>query len=56
MNRTVIAIAASLVALAAHANAQDIPTEQQLLHACGGDVDRLCPGVPPGEGRIKACV
>jgi hypothetical protein len=21
----------------------------------GADIDRLCPGVPPGEGRIKAC-
>jgi hypothetical protein len=56
MKRAVTAFAASLVALAAHATAQDIPTEQQLLHACGGDVGRLCPGVPPGDGRIKACV
>jgi outer membrane protein OmpA-like peptidoglycan-associated protein len=56
MKRAVIALAASLVALAAHAIAQNIPTEQQLVQACGGDVDRLCPGVPPGEGRIKACM
>jgi outer membrane protein OmpA-like peptidoglycan-associated protein len=56
MKRAVTALAASLVALAAHAIAQDIPTEQQLLHACGSDVDRLCPGVPPGDGRIKACM
>jgi outer membrane protein OmpA-like peptidoglycan-associated protein len=56
MKRAVAALTASLVALAVHATAQNIPTEQQLLHACGGDVDRLCPGVPPGDGRIKACM
>ncbi len=56
MKRAVIAFAASLMALAAQAIAQDIPTEQQLLRASGSDVDRLCPGVPPGEGRIKACM
>ncbi len=38
MKRAVTALAASLVALAAHAIAQDIPTEQQILHACGSDV------------------
>lgn len=27
-----------------------------IAHACGADIDRLCPGVPPGEGRIKACM
>jgi outer membrane protein OmpA-like peptidoglycan-associated protein len=56
MKRTVAALAALLAGLAAHATAQDIPTEQQLLQACGHDVDQLCPGVPPGEGRIKACM
>src|ERR1700709_2542105 len=56
MKRAVTAFAASLVALAVHATAQNIPTEQQLFQACGSDVDRLCPGVPPGEGRIKACM
>jgi hypothetical protein len=53
MKRVVTAFAASLVAFAAHANAQDIPTEQQLLKACGSDVDRLCPGVPPGDGALR---
>jgi hypothetical protein len=27
-----------------------------LARACGNDIDRLCAGVPPGEGRIKACI
>jgi outer membrane protein OmpA-like peptidoglycan-associated protein len=56
MKRAVTALVLSLMALAAPTVAQDIPTEQQLLHACGGDVDRLCPGVSPGDGRIKACM
>lgn len=27
-----------------------------IVRACAGDVDRLCAGVPPGEGRIKECM
>jgi hypothetical protein len=27
-----------------------------LAKACGSDIERLCPGVPPGQGRIKACI
>jgi chemotaxis protein MotB len=56
MKCAVTALAASLLALAGHATAQEISTEQQLLYACGDDVARLCPGVPPGEGRLKACM
>jgi outer membrane protein OmpA-like peptidoglycan-associated protein len=56
MKLAVTVLVASLAAFGPPATAQDIPSEQQLLHACGGDVDRLCPGVPPGEGHIKACM
>jgi hypothetical protein len=28
----------------------------ELVGACGGDYRRLCPGVPPGGGRILACL
>jgi chemotaxis protein MotB len=57
MKITIYALAAVLAGLAVRGLAQTpIPTEQDLLHACGGDVDRLCPGVPPGGGRIKACM
>jgi OmpA family len=56
MKRALITFTATLVVFAAHATAQIIPTEQQLLQACGGDVARLCPGVSPGEGRVKACM
>jgi hypothetical protein len=32
------------------------PSRMQIAEACAADVDRLCPGVPPGQGRIKACM
>jgi len=32
------------------------PRGLQIAEACGADIDRLCPGVPPGQGRIKACM
>jgi hypothetical protein len=35
------------------ASAQDART---IARACAGDIERLCAGVPPGEGRIKACI
>jgi hypothetical protein len=35
------------------ASAQDAQT---IARACAGDIERLCAGVPPGEGRIKACI
>jgi hypothetical protein len=27
-----------------------------IARACAADIERLCAGVPPGEGRIKACM
>jgi hypothetical protein len=53
MKRVVTALAASLVAFTAHAIAQDIPTEQQLLHACGGDVDRSAPACRRARGALR---
>jgi hypothetical protein len=33
------------------------PEEMQALRTyCKADVERLCPGVQPGGGRIKACL
>ena len=29
---------------------------RSIARACAGDIERLCAGVPPGEGRIKACI
>ena len=33
-----------------------IPPMSVIAQACAGDVDRLCAGVPPGEGRIRMCM
>ncbi len=30
--------------------------QMSVAQACAADIDRLCPGVPPGQGRIKACM
>jgi hypothetical protein len=35
------------------ASAQD---RRAIMHACGGDVERLCAGIKPGNGRIKMCM
>jgi hypothetical protein len=47
------AIGGGLLLLASGASAQEAMT---LARACGNDIDRLCAGVPPGQGRIKACI
>ncbi|MFO1061764.1 MAG: OmpA family protein [Dongiaceae bacterium] len=39
------------------ASAQEpVPTSRQIARACAGDVAQFCPGIQPGEGRIKACM
>ena len=50
-------IGASLVVALAFAvpPSQAAEPQQAIVRACAADVDRLCAGVPPGEGRIKAC-
>ena len=47
-------VAASLLALLplGGAAAQQGPARQ----ACGADIDRVCAGIQPGDGRITACV
>jgi hypothetical protein len=47
-------LAASLLALLPLGGtaAQQGPARQ----ACGADIDRVCAGIQPGEGRITACV
>ena len=54
---TGLALGAALLLASPAAMAQSKPQEAKTIaHACGGDIDRLCPGVPPGEGRIRACM
>ena len=51
-----IAVAVLLLADTTYAQQPTGPSGLQIAEACGSDIDRLCPGVPPGEGRIKACM
>jgi hypothetical protein len=44
---------------ASSAFAADAPAAKPggaLAEACAADVQKLCPGTQPGEGRIKACL
>jgi len=56
MTKTICAFSATFLLLVPAAYAQQPVSPQQIAHACAGDIDRLCPGVPPGQGRIKACM
>ncbi len=48
--------ALTLATTVADAQQPPAPSRLQVAEACGADIDRLCPGVPPGQGRIKACM
>ncbi|MGD9511034.1 MAG: cysteine rich repeat-containing protein [Geminicoccaceae bacterium] len=48
-----LALGAVLALAAAPGRAQEVRT---IARACAGDIERLCAEVPPGEGRIKACM
>jgi Cysteine rich repeat len=37
------------------AHAADTPAAAT-IEACKADIEKLCPGVQPGEGRIAACL
>ena len=56
MRTLVIALGAAVTLWAASVSAQQGATAQQIARACAGDIERLCAGVPPGEGRIKMCI
>ena len=45
-----------LVTTVADAQQPPAPSRLQIAEACAADIDRLCAGVPPGEGRIKDCM
>ncbi len=49
---------ASTLSLAAFVSAESGALAQQAeaMKYCKADVARLCPGVPPGGGRIIACL
>lgn len=55
-----IAAIACLLATASPALAQglggDAAERKALRQYCGPDIQRLCPNIEPGGGRIKACL
>jgi Cysteine rich repeat len=56
MSNKILAAAVALLALSV-AHAADAPAAPPaLVEACKADVEKLCPGVQPGEGRIAACL
>ena len=48
-----LALSAAVLLAAVPGQAQEA---REIARACAADIDRLCAGVPPGEGRIKACM
>jgi hypothetical protein len=55
MSKLVI-IGAVLLLSTSSAMAQMRPGARAVLQACKPDIARFCGQVPPGEGRIKACM
>jgi hypothetical protein len=53
LNLSGLLLGGALVLAAWPSQAQDA---REIARACAGDIERLCAGVPPGEGRIKACM
>ena len=49
-------IGAILLLFTAGAKAQMRPGARAVLQACKPDIARFCSQVPPGQGRIKACM
>jgi chemotaxis protein MotB len=49
-------VPALLAACAAAAQEPPVPSGRQIARACAADVAQFCPGISPGEGRIKACM
>ncbi len=45
-----------IVTSAAPAVRAQAPRQSPVLKACKPDIARFCSNVPPGEGRVKACM
>ena len=54
--RPLLAAAALLLSASATMAADAPPAGSGGHGACKADVEKLCPGVQPGEGRLKACM
>ena len=51
-----LAVVAVLLLFTSGAMAQMRPGARAVLQACKPDIARFCSQVPPGQGRIKACM
>ena len=56
LKKKFVIIGAILLLCAPGAMAQMRPGAQAVLRACKPDIARFCSQVPPGQGRIKACM
>ena len=56
LKTTILAVSAILLLSTSGAMAQMRPGARAVLQACKPDIARFCTQVPPGEGRIKACM
>jgi hypothetical protein len=52
--RPIISIISVIVVLTAPSEA--MAQMKQVMRYCKADAERLCPGVPPGGGRIARCL
>jgi hypothetical protein len=52
MTRIILLIGAALMVWSANATAQ----ETLAVGQCAADLRKLCPGVPPGNNRLRACM
>jgi hypothetical protein len=57
MKMTLVIIGTVLLLSVSGAGAQQMrPGARMVLQACKPDIARFCSQVPPGQGRIKACM
>ncbi|MEB2845465.1 hypothetical protein GAO09_22995 [Rhizobiales bacterium RZME27] len=56
MFRKALTIALLLFAGAAHAQQAGQAQMQAAREICAPDIQKLCPGISPGGGRLKACI
>jgi hypothetical protein len=56
MSNKFVLSGAILLLTAATAAAQVNPAARAVLGACKPDIRQFCSQVPPGQGRIKACM
>jgi Cysteine rich repeat len=56
LTKKILVVAAVLLLSASAAMAQMRPGARAVLQACKPDIAHFCSQVPPGQGRIKACM